>query len=449
MSQTQTVSITATGGYTRIVIPNGYSPTLEIGLSGGSGGGGGNYYGAAGPGGAGAAIYGQITVNPGDVLDIYIGEGGKAGGASASNFNYGGAGGRSAQIGTASGSGQWYPVSLWYAWSNWMNAYAVWTNPDQVNPVGQWVTSTRSIYFPAGLYRFYAEADNLMNVYVDGNLLYSTPSGDTFTIYQDGVTPTGYLQISEGFHTMQFDVYNEGGPAGFAFQWQNNAIPNSVHWSTRTDLNANQNSQWYHGGKGGNTQGDGGYVYPAPGGGGGASVVYLNDTLVLVAGGGGGGGSEGGHGAGGTAGRTGGGGSPYGGSGEPGTDNYDIAGTPGGGGGYQGGSQGSPVYYDDAPSLGANGGTNYIAIGSEWVETNTGLGYLGDGANGSCTLIFTQLGSGKVKVSGSWKQITGNWVKVAGQWKQITNAWTKVNGVWKLVSGGTPIPTTFYTGNYG
>jgi hypothetical protein len=448
MSQTKSVSVTDLGGYTRLVVPNGYAPEVSIALYGASGGGGGNYYGASGAGGAGSAIYGQIIAKPGDVLDIYIGEGGESG-TSAVYGGGGGAGGRSARIGTPSGSRQWYPVSLPYAWSNWMNAYAVWTNPDQQSPQFEWVTSTRSVYFPAGLYRFYAEADNLMNVYFDGSLLYSTPSDNTFQIYQDGVTPTGYLQISEGFHTMQFDVYNEGGPAGFAFQWQNEAIANSVHWSTRTDLNANQYSQWYHGGNGGNTGGDGGYVYSGPGGGGGASVVYLNGTLALVAGGGGGGGAEGGHGAGATVGRSGGGGSPYGGEGEPGSDGYDIAGTPGGGGGYNGGSQGSFIYYDDAPSAGANGGTDYIGIGSYWTQTNTGLGYLGNGANGSCTLIFTQLGSGKVKVAGSWKQITGNWVKVAGQWKQITNAWTKVDGVWKLVSGGIPISTTFYSGNYG
>jgi hypothetical protein len=59
------------------------------------------------------------------------------------------------------------------------------------------------------------------------------------------------------------------------------------------------------------------------------------------------------------------------------------------------------------------------------------------------------MGSGKVKVGGSWKQITNNYVKVGNQWKEITNAWTKADGVWKLVSGGAPIPESFTSGNYG
>jgi hypothetical protein len=393
MSLQVPLNLTQTNGHYSFTVPAyGYQNVINIDMAGAGGGAGGRYYGSNGAGGNGARINGSFNVSPGDQIDVYIGDSGKAGTVQGTN-SAGGAGGYGAVIGDSVGSGQLYPVTLSWAWSQWMNAYAVWVNPDEVNPVGQWVTVTRSVYFPAGLYRFYTEADNLMNVYVDGNLLYSTPDDHTFDIYQNGVEPTGYLQISDGLHIMQFDVYNEGGPAGFAFQWQNEAIPNSVHWSTRTDLNGNNSYRYnFSGGRGGNTYGDGGYVYPAPGGGGGATSVFVNGNLVLVAGGGGGGGSEGGHGAGGTPGGDGGtgGGSPLIGQGQPGSDGSDIAGTPGGGGGYNGGAAGSFVYYDDAPSLGANGGTNYNGFNVTYTSGN-GIYTV---PNGVTQLTVTVIGGG-------------------------------------------------------
>jgi len=364
------ITLTESNGYYTIVVPSsGFTSEIDVDIGGAGGGGGGGYYSdAGGPGSDGRRLVGKITVSPGDVITAYVGGGGGNGtlGTPYGNNGAGGGGGFGAQIGSGGGgTGQLYPVSLSYAWSQWMNAYAVWVNPDQVNPVGQWVTVTRSVYFPAGLYRFYAEADNLMNVYVDGNLLYSTPDDHTFDIYQNGVEPTGYLQISDGFHTMQFNVYNEGGPAGFAFQWQNEAIPNSVYWSTRTDLNGNNSYRYnFSGGRGGNTVGDGSDVYyPGAGGGGGATALFLNNNLIAVAGGGGGGGGEGAHGAG--------AGGGYGlgltndsgaGHGGDGSDGYDQAGTPGGGGGSPGGAAGAFIYYDDAPSDGAYAGYSNVFL---------------------------------------------------------------------------------------
>lgn len=601
MSRTRTVSITSTNGHTRVTVPTGYSPTVNIDLAGAGGGAGGRYYGANGAGGNGALLSGSLALNPGDVLDVYIGGGGSAGGANATNSNAGGSGGGSAMIGTVSGQTTVYPVSLSYAWSQFMNDYAVWVNPDGVNPVNVTNTITRYVDVSvAGTYTFQAECDNYLNLYIDGVNIINTADFQSYY-----AASAGYY-LNPGRHTIQMDVTNWGGPAGVAVVLYDPY--GSQIWNTRSVLNPDNLSYWFRGGNGGNTYGDGGYVYPAPGGGGGASVVFLNGSLLLVAGGGGGGGSEGGHGAGGTSGGDGGtgGGSPYGTQGQPGSDGGDIAGTPGGGGGYQGGAAGSFVYYDDAPSLGANGGTNYnalnvtytagsgvytvpsgvtqltvtlvggggggggcggneepvytggggaggattyavidvtpgqqipwtvgsggaggnvgsaglaglsttlgglsasggygggipgganngvyvgdeysasggaggypnggagggydedaevgntgasggngsvnIQIGNWYYSTYAGSGNLGNGLSGYCNITFTELGSGKVKVAGQWKQIIGNWVKVGGQWKQVVNAYTKVNGVWKVVSGGTPVPTAFTPSNYG
>lgn len=601
MSRTKTVSITGTGGHTRVVIPTGYAPTVTIDLAGAGGGAGARYYGSNGPGGNGARITGTLVLNPGDILDVYIGDGGKTGNANG-GFGAGGAGGGSALIGSISGQTTVYPVTLSYAWSQFMNDYAVWVNPDGVNPVNATSTITRYIdVTTAGVYQFQAECDNWLNLYIDGVNIINTSNFNNYY----ATANTYYL--GPGRHTIEMAVSNWGGPAGVAVAVYD---PYGTQiWNTRSVLDPNTFSYSFRGGSGGNSYGDAGwYVYPGPGGGGGASVVYLNGNLILVSGGGGGGGAEGGHGAGGTAGGDGGipgrvGGSPYGGQGQPGGDGYDIGGTPGGGGGYNGGNAGNFVYYDDAPSLGANGGTNYNALnvvytsgsgvytvpsgvtqlivslvggggggggctgneeplyvgggggggavtnsvinvtpgqqlywavggggagggvgsygnaggttvlgsttadggaggtlgvyvddgGDGWNQAGNPGGYPNGGQGGSysedgeygtagasggngsvtiqignwsystyadsgtyynglsgfCNITFTELGSGKVKVAGQWKQITGNWVKVAGQWKQIANAYTKVNGEWKVVSGGVPVPTTFSGDSYG
>lgn len=676
MSRTRTVSVTQTGGYTRLVVPTGYSPIVNVDLAGAGGGGGANYYGASGRGGNGGRITGSLSLKPGDILDVYVGEGGRQGGYGLINAT-GGAGGRSARIGTVSGETVVYPVTLDYAWSSFMNDYAVWVNPDGVSPINVESTIIRYVNITtAGTYTFQAECDNYLQLYIDDVNIINT--SDYSSYY--ATSATRYL--TAGQHTIRMKVSNWGGPAGVAVALFN---PTGTQiWNTRSVLNPNTFSYWFRGGQGGNTYGDGRYVYSAPGGGGGASVVFLNGRLILVAGGGGGGGAEGGHGAGATAGRDAGesgGGSPLANQGQPGSDGNDIAGTPGGGGGLMGGSQGGFIYYDDAPSTGANGGTNfndfeivynsgistytvpagktsirisatggggggggndshsgYPGYGGNKVEadisvkpgdvltlvvgnggsagasgargwgggvggtdpngkfnggrggnaggsgssgagggggaatsvyrngvlvlvagggaggggggnrgaaygkasqgyvssgsTNGGAGqdkggdgggaggggggnlggaggstYGGDegaysgssganlvpaggvistgsnggangggnggtgkivlqpgiwsystyngsggtanGSDGFFSVTFTEMGSGKVKVAGNWKQITNQYVKVGTQWKQITNVWTKVDGVWKIVSGGSTIPTTFTEANYG
>jgi hypothetical protein len=491
MSTRQVVkSLSWSLGYYTLTVPKGYAPTIDIELAGAGGGQGGQYYHAGGgAGGYGAILRGSIPVKPGDVLDVYLGEGGNIG---AYNFG-GGAGGRAAKIGDpvyGVGTGQVWPVTLSWAWSQFMNDYAVWVNPDGVNPINSTSTVTRTFYVPeTGTYRIRAECDNWMNLYVDGsNIINTSDFQSVYGSYAD-------MSLTQGNHNITMAVSNWGGPAGFAVEitrttdpvmdygnWWNGGytgidngifevdpdtglpVPQlkaatavgTVIWHTRLQPQPPANTYWLKGGTGGNTYPDGGYIYPGPAGGGGGSAVFLNGALVLIAGGGGGGGAEGGHGAGGgaggDAGEAGSGSNPeiyaYG-AGQNGSDGYDIGGTPGGGGGFVGGAAGGFIYYDDAPSYGAYGGSNYINPLYSFSKIGRWGGGPGRGSNGYCNVTFSEMGSGKVKVGGSWKQITNNYVKVGNQWKEITNAWTKANGVWKLVSGGAPIPQSFTSGNYG
>jgi hypothetical protein len=345
------------GHYTFTVPAHGYQGLVSIDLAGAGGGAGGNYYGSnTNSGGNGGRISGNFTVSPGDIIDVYVGDGGKVGSAGWVN-GAGGVGGYGARIGDTYGSGTVYPVSLSWAWSGFMNTYAVWVNPDQVNPVGQLVTVTRIVNVPVGQsYQFEVQADNHIELYVDNGVVLTTDNFQAST-YQN-------VYLNPGQHTITMNVENYGGPAGFAVTMTGNDT-GIQYWNTRSNLNPNTYRYDFSGGDGGPTYGDGGYVYSGAGGGGGASVVFLNGNLILVAGGGGGGGAEGGHGAGGGRGGdagSNGGGSPLATKGESGNAGYDIGGTPGGGGGYNGGSQGNYIGYDDAPSTGAKGGTNYNAL---------------------------------------------------------------------------------------
>ena len=474
-------------GYYTLTVPKGYSPNIEIVLAGAGGGQGGQYYyGGGGAGGYGDVLKGTIPVKPGDTLQVYLGQGGQRG---VYNFG-GGLGGAGAKIGDpvyGSGTGQVWPVTLSWAWSQFMNDYAVWVNPDGVNPINSTSTVTRTFYVPeTGTYRIRAECDNWMNLYVDGsNIINTSDFQSVYGSYAD-------MSLTQGNHNITMAVSNWGGPAGFAVEitrasdpppppydggswWQYGGIfevdpdtglpvpqkkadtaVGTVIWHTRLQPQPPANTYWLKGGLGGNTYPDGNYIYPGAAGGGAGSAVFLNGTLVVIAGGGGGGGAEGGHGAaggaGGNAGGPGSGSNPdayaYG-AGQDGASGFDIGGQPGGGGGFVGGAAGAFIYYDDAPSAGAFGGSNYVNPLYSFTSIGIHGGGPGNGSNGYSTISFSEMGSGKVKVGGSWKQITNNYVKVGNQWKEITNAWTKADGVWKLVSGGAPIPESFTSGNYG
>lgn len=403
-------------------------------MAGAGGGAGGIYYGSNGAGGNGSRINGSFNVSPGDVIDVYIGGAGGAGGAAPQNSNAGGAGGYGALIGDTYGagglgSGTVYPVSLSWAWSGFMNTYAVWVNPDEVNPVGQLVTITRIVNVPVGQsYQFEVQADNHIDLYVDNGYVLTTESFQGST-YQN-------VYLNPGQHTITMNVENYGGPAGFAVTMTGND-DGVQYWNTRSNLSPNSYRYNFSGGRGGNTYGDGEYVYPAPGGGGGATVVFVNGNLVLVAGGGGGGGSEGGHGAGGTPGAWGGGGSLEGTKGQDGVDGYDIAGTPGGGGGFNGGAAGTSVYYDDAPSLGANGGTNY----NGFIVTYTSGNGVYTVPNGVTQITVTVIGGGGGGGGGSGRTsfagyLTGGGGGGGDTVSQIINVTPGQQIAWTVGTGG-------------
>jgi len=466
MSNQVTIACFQLLGYYSIVVPTGYSTTINYDLTGGGGGAGYSFYGANGEqGGNGDRIIGTFTANPGDEIDVYIGGGGGTGTYGVGGVLLsGGLGGSACIIGSGVNNGTtvWYPVSLSYAWSGFMNTYAVWVNSNEVDPVGSWVSSTRTFYVAsAGQYYTQCQADNHLNFYIDGRLI--SQSND----FQNTTYVPTYLNV--GYHTLQFDALNDGGPAGFAVTIASGDYSDNggnVVWDTRTGIPLGTNPKYaFYGGNGGFTIGDGSYTYNSPGGGGGASAIFLNGVPIVVAGGGGGGGAQGGHGDAGGAGGGGGGaystnpaGYPGYGVGQNGINDEDDylygsggAGTPGGGGGWIGGATTPTVNYDDAPSNGAYGGTSLVPPGS---SNGNAISYYGSGGTNSSNgvsgyglLTFTQLGTGKVKVNGQWKQIDDTFVKVGGQWKRVDQAWTKVDGEWKIISGGVPVTSSFIVGN--
>lgn len=169
----------------------------SLALQGGGGGGGGS---------GSASVDYNVTVTPGETLSITVGKGG-----TFSN----------------QGSLRYYPVSLSYAWSSFMNSYAVWTYPDGVSPVGISIYSSRIFTASySGNYTFEVQADNHVRVYVDGTQVISSDDFHSST--------TGTVYMSQGTHTLGFSALNDGGPAGFAMTIKDTG--NNILWTTRTNL---------------------------------------------------------------------------------------------------------------------------------------------------------------------------------------------------------------------
>lgn len=126
------------------------------------------------------------------------------------------------------------------------------------------------------------------------------------------------------------------------------------------------------------------------------------------------------------------------------TKGGDGGGAGGGGGGYPGG-QGGAVFSGDASGFAGQCGGNFPDnVGA---ETGTNAPYYisgfagggarggGNGQNGRVVLLIEPYSLMSTKVSGSWEQISLVFVKVAGSWKQIENLYIKVNDSWKLLGG--------------
>ena len=223
-------------------------------LQGGGGGGGGS---------GASSTSNAVTVIPGETLNIIVGTGGTAGVPANSQF---------------------YPVSLSYAWSSFMNSYAVWTNPDGVSPVNLYVSSRRVFTAPyTGSYTILISADNGASVYVDGELVGGSSDYTSTASYT--------TSMSQGNRILTFVAINTGGPAGFATVIEDSG--NNVLWTTRTDL-----SNW-NGQPGETTTITGSFGTLTVAGGSSGGGAYDDGAAPSSDGGGGGGDSNGGGGDGG------------------------------------------------------------------------------------------------------------------------------------------------------
>ena len=228
----------------------------------GGGGGAGGYTGSGGAGGDGSTYGSNESTG-----------GGGAGGYNDDNRAYGGGGTGIKGIsnnGSGNGGGgssynsvtdfistninsqvDFYPVTLSWAWGNFINTYGVWSPTDNG-------TYTRGWYAPyTGTYTMEYTADNYIEVRVDGRLVgvesnFGSSTTSTFTARQ-------------GIVTLSFTVANYGGPAGFAVTIRDRT--NTLIWDTRTYASKNSINLAIRSVAGGTngTQADGGF----PGGGGG------------------------------------------------------------------------------------------------------------------------------------------------------------------------------------
>lgn len=251
------------------------SLTLFTGYSGGRGGHGTEYFGgnAYTGGGGGAGGYTGVGGQGGD--DYNSGSastgGGGAGGNSDGDRAYGGGGTGIKGIsnnGSGNGGGgssynavtdyissnlnsqvDFYPVTLSYAWGNFINTYGVWYDNG---------TYTRGWYAPyTGTYTAEYTADNYIEFRVNGKLV-GTESNF-------GGSTTSTFTTTQGITTLSFTVANYGGPAGFAVTIRDRN--NTLIWDTRTYASKNSINQAIKSVAAGTngTQADGGF----PGGGGG------------------------------------------------------------------------------------------------------------------------------------------------------------------------------------
>jgi len=110
------------------------------------------------------------------------------------------------------------------AWTSFMNTYAIWPNPfDGV----QSYTIRRNFNAPyTGYYYLRSSVDNDASVYVDEKYYAGTVTYN--------VTPPAIaVYLYAGAHSVRADVYNAGGPGGFAFT-VSNSTDTAVLWDTRS-----------------------------------------------------------------------------------------------------------------------------------------------------------------------------------------------------------------------
>ena len=422
----------------------------------GAGGGGGGDEGSDDPGGNGGgggfARY-SFTANPGDVIDIAIGQGGQGGTRTPGSTV--GAGGRSIRylvFDTRDESGV-VPVSD-PRWSTFMNAHAVW---DPGGPTVTPIFRSYTVNFPVtGYYVFQYSADDSMTVTLDGTTIIN------YGGFSASPPPFVSRLVTEGNHTVNISASNGGGDvAGVALT-----------------IDASYSGANGGAGSGGSNGGGSG------GGGGGATVLLVNDTVVAVAGGGAGGGGAGGNGdTPGTSGPDGSG--PWG---WPSATNTTLAqngqgsivggGGGGGGGGRSAGNGGrrggaSPSDPTGSADFNATAGTygESYGPGGYGVPTgrtpggNTNAYYTGSsvggyggtrwaspngqaGGNGYAAFVMDISGM-SVRDAGLWKPVHEQYIRDGGQWKTVKNVYVRDGGQWKLVYGTSSPTFSAVSGNWG
>ena len=125
-----------------------------------------------------------------------------------------------------------YSVTLNYAWSSFMNKYAVWTNPSNTAVIT--VNVTRTVNIPTdGNYRITVQADNHMTLFIDG--VQRIKTSDFRAFFGISLTNTITLPLTTGNHVFVMIATNDGGPAGFAVLVEN-ASTNVAVWNTRSNL---------------------------------------------------------------------------------------------------------------------------------------------------------------------------------------------------------------------
>lgn len=420
------------------ITPEAQIAAFMWGGAGGGGGGDGIRSGGDGTGGGYAAV--SVGAVYGDVVQLFIGGGGgggrgatRGGGAGTAGASYIGR-----QVFTSRslvGQSGLVARTLSYAWSSFMNAYAVWLPYDAGS-----VDVTTTISIPAtGNYELQGQCDNAAVFYIDGNVVLQVTGFS-------GAPTSAVVALTSGNHTLRIIGTNYGGPAGVALT-----------------IGSGDSFSGAPGGNAGPAGSSG-----AGGGGGGATLMLLNGAIAGVAGGGGGGAGAGNSGASGqnAPGSTGQSSSDY--NGQSGQDQPGDGGggggggggwngvNPSGGGGGNGGLAGSGDVSGFAGGYGLSTGNSGLAQNPNGripggnttynYVSGSSLGGLGGykgslgangqaGGNGYAVIYMSVPGIFVHNDSGGWVATEQVYVKVNGVWQTVNAIFVKRNGEWIEAAG--------------